>query len=207
MDISAGIIEGGTVSEPTVIATIYFEKGNILPKFNELVDYCRNHSLPLICGIDCNSHSPLWGSPETDKQGEKLEELIFQNNMYVQNVGTTPTWATPWRRGDQKSIIDITLTLSARNRVSNWHVSPEQSMSDLGLISFCLDEPHPGKVLTRNYSKANWKTFAEVIDTKLEDPPTLWSNQLMRVSITKADRYYRLCTGYFLSETPRQKEG
>ena len=177
-DIAAGTIEGGSVAEPTVIASVYLDielPGTILPKFRELVEFCKDKNLPLICGIDCNAHSPLWGSMDTNSRGEHLEEFFFEHNIYVQNVGATPTW----RRQNQSSIIDISVTLGVRNRISNWHVLPEPSLSDHRLISYKVDEPQSGKVLTRNYAKAHWPTFSLIIEDKLAPPPTLWSNSVI----------------------------
>ena len=99
IDIAAGTVEGGSINKPTVIASVYLHddpkdkhKPTVLPKFRELVEFCEDKGLPLVCGLDCNAHSALWGSPDTNKRGEDLEEFIFQKNLFVQNVGSTPTW-------------------------------------------------------------------------------------------------------------------
>ena len=181
-DIAAGTVEGGSVTKSTVVASVYFhdnplgkEQPTVLPKFRELVEFCEEKGLPLISGIDCNAHSALWGSPDTNKRGEDLEEFIFQNGLYVQNVGSTPTWVS---RG-LSSIINITATSGVRNRISNWHVTPEHTFSDHKLLSFTLDEPQGGKILTRNYARANWSTFASIIEADLEEPPSLWSTDII----------------------------
>ena len=178
-DIAAGTIEGGSIAEPTVIASVYLDieyKQTILPKLRQLVEFCKDTNLPLICGIDCNAHSPLWGCRDTNKRGEHLEEFFFEHNIFVQNVGATPTW-----RGlnNASSIIDITVTLGVRNRISNWQVLAERSMSDHRLVSYKVDEPYSGKVLTRNYAKADWSLFSSIIEDKLPPPPTLWSNSII----------------------------
>ena len=178
-DIATGTIEGGSVTEPTVIASIYLhgESATILPKFRELVEYCQDKNLPLICGIDCNAHSPLWGSRDTNKRGEELEEFIFQHNLFIENIGSTPTWRNVVK--GISSIIDITLSYRVRNRISNWHVHPDQSLSDHRLLYFKVDNPGDGKVLTRNYAKANWPIFTTIVESELGPPPSLWSNSII----------------------------
>ena len=176
-DIAAGTIEGGSLAEPTIIASIYldYEKPTILPKFRELVEFCKDNNLPLICGIDCNAHSPLWGSRDTNRRGEELEEFLFEYNLYVQNVGSTPTWGNK----DSCSIIDITVTSRFRDRLSNWQVLAETSMSDHRLISYKVDKIQKEKVLTRNFAKADWAKFSAIIEDELDPPPTLWSNLII----------------------------
>ena len=180
-DIATGIIEGGSVKKPTIISSIYLdiEQPTIMTKFRELVKYSKDFKMPLICGLDCNAHSPLWGSYETNERGENLEDFIFEQGLYVENVGATPTWT---RRGSRDQILDITLTLNIRERISDWHVLPENSLSDHKLIYFKVDEPTKGKIYKRNYSKANWPIFKSTIETKLPKPPLFWSNFLIESS-------------------------
>ena len=53
----------------------------------ELVDFCIARQLKLICGVDCNAHSSLWGSSDLNKRGEDMEEFIFQKGIFVHNIG------------------------------------------------------------------------------------------------------------------------
>ena len=94
-DITTGTIEGGSLNEPLIISSVYLDieyKHVILPKLRELVEFCKSNDRKLICGIDCNAHTSLWGSPDTNKRGEILEEFIFQYGLFVENSGTVPTW-------------------------------------------------------------------------------------------------------------------
>ena len=179
-DIATGTIEGGSLSEPLIICSVYLdiEKPTILPKFRELVEFCKTNNRKLVCGIDCNAHSSLWGSPDTNSRGEVQEEFIFEYGLYVENVGTTPTW----RRGASKSIIDITLTLNVTD-VNQWRVTNEVSFSDHKLISYTVGVPVSETVMTRNFAKADWDVFASVVQSKLEAPPTQWSKQTIENSI------------------------
>ena len=109
----------------------------VLPKFRELVEHCHNNGKRLICGIDSNAHSSLWGSPDTNKRGENLEDFIFEYGLYVENIGHTPTW----QRGDSESIIDITLSLNMGEDVQKWKVSEDPTFLDHKLISFMVETP------------------------------------------------------------------
>lgn len=179
-DIATGIIEGGSLREPTIISSVYLDirKDTILPKFRELVEYCHINQKPLICGIDCNAHSLMWGCGETNVRGEELEEFILEEGLYVENVGTTPTW----RRANQSSIIDITLSLNTRGRIGEWQVLPEHTLSDHRMINFRVDNLKHGKVLKRNYSKADWPVFRSIIESDLPEPPSEWNNDLIESS-------------------------
>ena len=165
-DISTGVIEGGKLKHPIIISSIYLDitKPTILPLMAQLVEYCKVNKLPLICGLDANAHSPLWGSPDTNPRGEDLEFFIFENNLLVHNVGNEYTW----RRRNQSSIIDITLSLNLREDVLDWHVSGKETFSDHRMIRFNIDKPETTKIWSRNYVKADWKLFEEYVTRNLE---------------------------------------
>ena len=54
-----------------------------------------------------------------------------------------------------------------------------QSLSDHRLLYFKVDNPGDGKVLTRNYTKANWPIFTTIVESELGPPPSLWSNSII----------------------------
>ena len=51
-------------------------------KFELLVRYCEEKSLPLIVGANSNAHSTTWGL-DNNNRGLVLEELIAQNSLHV----------------------------------------------------------------------------------------------------------------------------
>ena len=132
-DIAVGSIEGGCLKYPIVIASIYLDiedKQVILPLMAELIDFCSTRNMKLICGIDCNAHSPLWGNGDLNKRGEVLEEFIFQKGLFVHNIGNEPTWQA---RG-LSSIIDITVSLNLGDELMGWGVT-KTTLSDHHQIS------------------------------------------------------------------------
>ena len=178
-DIATGTLEGGTLKEPLVITSVYLadvkttpKPPTVLPKLKELVEHCYRSGKRLLCGLDSNAHSSLWGSPDTNSRGEDLEEFIFEYGLYVENLGNTPTWRSPGR--DCESIIDITLTLNLGEDIRNWKVEDEPSFSDHRLISYTVETPGKGKLLSRNYAKADWEKFSSFIENKLGPVPEQW---------------------------------
>ena len=74
-----------------------------------IFDYSLQKGLPLLIGMDSNSHSVFFGR-ETNSRGEELEELIMKNSLQVENIGTIPTYQTI--RGDKMIATCIDVTLS-----------------------------------------------------------------------------------------------
>ena len=181
-DIATGIIEGGSLSSPIVVTSVYLdgEVPSVLPKFRELVEHCANTNKRLVCGIDSNAHSALWGYEESNKRGEILEEFIFEYTLFVHNTGFEPTW----RRGEFSSVIDITLSLNLGNYLRSWEVSKKPMFSDHMMIEFTLGEAKTQKVFARNYAKGNFDLFRTSVQSKLSDPPTEWSPDVIDRAVT-----------------------
>ena len=120
----------------------------------DIIDYANDKGYALLLGIDSNCHSTLYGL-ETNRRGEELEDFIAKNRLYVENIGTTPTFNTKWGT----SIIDITLSSHMAMSVKNWQVSQEYNGSDHNSIEFELDKE---KVIIEEqyqYHKADWNLF------------------------------------------------
>ena len=198
-DIATGILEGGCLKQPVVVASVYLEdcrnsreaKPVILPMMEELVNFCANKNMRLIMGLDSNAHSPLWGSVDTNKRGETLEEFIFQKSLHVHNVGHEPTWEV--LRRNCSSIIDITLSLNLGDEIHDWHVSQKESISDHKMICFVLGSAQNANNWSRNYTRAKWKVFNDHICENLKEPPQLWSESIVEKSLDHF--YYVIETG------------
>ena len=145
----------------------------------KLVDFCIMQKKCLICGIDCNLHSPLWGSPDTNKRGEALEDFLFLKNLFVHNLGHEPTWRGLGGKG--RSIIDITISLNVGDDIQGWHVSEKTTFSDHKMICFALDSIQSQKIWTRNYSRAKWPDFRKYITSNLKKHPQLVSETIHAV--------------------------
>ena len=70
-------------SRQLVVASCYLDITMTAPsvELDKLVQYCTNKQLPLIVGLDSNSHSTMWGERSTNNRGETLEIWLLQNNL------------------------------------------------------------------------------------------------------------------------------
>jgi len=107
-----------------------------LGSLTKLIRNARRQRLEVIIGTDCNAHSTLWGSPDTNVRGECLEEFLFDMNLVVTNVGNIPTY----ENAVAATIIDLTLSTSdLADRISSWRVDRQFQGSDHHLIRFDLN--------------------------------------------------------------------
>lgn len=157
----------------------------------ELVEYSKNHNLPVILGCDANAHHLVWGSSDINKRGESLLEYLTTNNLDILNRGNAPTFENRIRQ----EVLDITIASpSLTHYCANWHVSKEASLSDHKHI--CFNMCTSLKVLEnfRNPKRTNWNHYQELLKYEINsaevpisspDCIDLHANQLVN-SITAA---------------------
>ena len=93
---------------------------------DNLAEDVRRHQPAAISG-DFNAWSIEWGSRETDRRGEALQEAFSTLDLILMNEGTTSTF----RKGAASSIIDLTFISSALARGGyKWKVDEEFTNSD-----------------------------------------------------------------------------
>nr|XP_022907667.1 uncharacterized protein LOC111419131 [Onthophagus taurus] len=108
----------------------------------------QNKTKNIIVMGDFNSKSAAWGSHVEDERGRYLKEWMAERNLVVMNSGTTPTW----RRGEQKSFIDITMcNVEIAKSVTAWKVN----LSDHLYITFKV-EIGRGKGGQRQAGRERW---------------------------------------------------
>ena len=141
------------------------------PLLVNLIDACKTRRIPLVIGMDSNSHSPLWGCEEANQRGRDLEDLITSKNLIVTNVGSTPTFV----RHNAETLIDVTLMnayASANLTMTDWEVETDKpSFSDHRYIKFSLGKYEPTERSFRNLKKADWDRFRLALEAK--NPPLL----------------------------------
>ena len=94
---------------------------------------------------DLGKHHAIWGSTDINKRGECLFEYILSNNIDICNRGNKPTFANAIRQ----EVLDITIcSTKLSEKVVNWHVSDEVSLSDHMHIEFDYDS---GEILEDIY--------------------------------------------------------
>ena len=135
---------------------------HIADKLQIIVDYADSIGVPLILGMDSNAHSNLWGSDETNKRGEALEDFILQNNLKLCNVGSIPTFKTVRTKG---TIIDLTMCSNKiANLVEDWKVVEEDNLSDHKRIEFKLKIRYNSLVKVRSLERTNWHLFNDIVN-------------------------------------------
>lgn len=119
----------------------------------ELEETFRAGKMPVVIAGDFNAKSNMWGSPQLNKRGEIVEEFIAANSMMVVNEGSAPTFV----RRDQQSHLDLTLcTENMSNKIKNWKVMDEESLSDHKYISFNIELCHR-QTDTRTVKQRKWR--------------------------------------------------
>ena len=95
-------------SESFLIASVYLDinKPTVPGWLEEVCRYARSRQLPLILGMDSNSHSVLFGET-TNKRGEELESFILSSGLMVENIGTEPTYNAHRSDMDIATCIDV----------------------------------------------------------------------------------------------------
>ena len=155
---------------------INFDPQVTADQLQHIFDYAKKQSLQILMGVDSNAWSTLWGSKETNKRGEVLEELFFKNDVLIVNRGGKPTFVTC----RASSTIDLTLTSSGMvDLVRNWEVLDDDTLSDHKKISFKLTTTCPNTIIVQNVNNTNWNLFNELINNiELPDPPQWTTDKL-----------------------------
>ena len=177
-DIVAIMLEVPTTKGKTILyaASAYFP-GDVddipPPKVAAFISYCRRQNKAFIIGCDANAHHTIWNSTDTNKKGESLLEFISQHDIDICNRGSSPTFTNSIR----EEVLDLTLCNSALSeRMQNWHVSDEISMSDHNHILFdyiandLLDETY------RDPRKTNWEIYSSTIESEGDFVPNAISS-------------------------------
>ena len=75
------------------LASCYLDSTQRIPsrELMQIAVHCNERKIPLLIGTDANAHSRAWGEELTNRRGELLEDWLMSNNMYIMNVGRTPT--------------------------------------------------------------------------------------------------------------------
>ena len=145
--------------------------------------FSKTNRIPMVIGMDSNSHSTLWGCETNNSRGDVLEEFILEQNLAVMNVGHAPTFVT--KRA--KSIIDVTLVSDTiTDKVANWNVNKEYQFSDHRRLEFEIKYKAIITVVTRNFRKANWNIFKSFLGKNRNwNPPCFWNKLVLDEEVDK----------------------
>ena len=114
-------------------------------------------------GIDTNCHSKLFGET-TNKRGLDFEELVIENGLHIENLGTEPTYEVV--RGDKliQTCIDATLSKNIDDNITDWEVRREYNGSDHNTITFTLRFTQEPIKAERNWNKGEWTLLKPLLD-------------------------------------------
>lgn len=160
-------VEASTSTDSLYIISAYFQHcDSIKPYLDHLDKVIRAlKGNRIVLGIDANANSTLWYSKDTDQRGEALEEFIAQHGLYIVNeLSETHTFDNIHGQAN----IDVTLASNpVINKVKNWRVLPNQTLSDHNLIRYDIETTigtiHCTKGSRFNIKRADWEKFADAI--------------------------------------------
>lgn len=162
-DIVAITVEVPTATgkQELIIASAYFpgDQDDVPPlETTAFVRYCRDVNKPFLIGCDANAHHTIWSSTDINKRGECLLEYLSSNDVNVCNEGDKPTFINAIRQ----EVLDLTLCSSSfSEKVKNWHVSDEPSLSDHRHIVFNIEARALETEEYRIPAKTDWNAFKE----------------------------------------------
>jgi hypothetical protein len=142
--------------------------------------------MEVICAIDSNAHSDLWGNPVSNRRGKEMEDFIFTYALKVQNVGRNKTFVGHQSR--EGTIIDLTLT-RGRVEVQNWRVRLQYSGSDHNWITFEVEDVKKKSRKVRDFSKCDWSCFGIRMlmgkdQEEWPEQPVVWGEQEIEDEVT-----------------------
>lgn len=133
-----------------------------------VVEYASDAGIPLIMGCDTNSHQTIWGSSKINPRGKTLFEYIASTNLDILNKGKEPTFVNRIR----SQVLDVTFASQySLDRITNWHISPQETLSDHKEINFKIQMERRDGVLYRNPKNTNWEMFSNHLQENLLDLP------------------------------------
>lgn len=172
-DTTAVLVDTSTTTgkKQTIFASIYqppqYDNQPPTQEMRKIVNYATTNNLPLIIGCDTNGHHQMWGSKENNKRGNNLAEYILSVNLQSVNEGNTPTFVS----ANGETIIDVTFSTSnIANKIKNWHVANEETLSDHKYIKFKVSSETETVKPHFNPRKTNWDKFRGIL--KRTNPAT-----------------------------------
>ena len=147
------------------ISSVYIPPRAPITTYDYLVPLLQ-HPNCIICG-DLNAKNSLWGAPVNDPQGSRIEELI-DNNLVVLNDGT----GTRINNDGGRSHLDIAIASNSIAAKCNWSVLDDTWNSDhlptiISINESPISEENPPSRFA--FKKANWTEFEEISRNLITD--------------------------------------
>lgn len=170
-DLVAALIElpteGGKIE--IVICSAYLPgevSDPISDDLKDLVNFCKLNNKQLLIGGDANAHHTIWGSSNINNRGECLVDFMISNSLELLNRGNKPTFINKIRQ----EVLDITLCSSfICDKITDWHVSQETSMSDHQHIRYNIHSDISISMTFRRPRLTDWNSYTENLKESLAD--------------------------------------
>lgn len=150
-------VEVSTTTGKRVITNVYNPAGNDISEADYAELFSRRNAI--LVG-DFNSHSTLWGSPVTDRNGEIIENLLEANGLVALNTGE----GTFIKQQGDYSHLDITLTSTGIAAKSTWAVLDDSLGSDHFPVVTTVGERPALQDMSQTkwmLHRADWSLFRE----------------------------------------------
>ena len=179
----------GNSEKGTILCSSYHD-GDFPPSeigygLDPIMDYANRGQHKILIGLDSNAHSILWGPNDTpNDRGAYMEDWIFRNHLKVDNEGDSATFVSS-RYG---TVIDLTIS-SYTLDVSQWTVDTTPCLSDHRRIFYTLHLNTKRSFKRRNFKGANWVTFREELDNRLDysNQNPIWDSQRLEQEVSKLE--------------------
>ncbi|XP_062710252.1 uncharacterized protein LOC134288683 [Aedes albopictus] len=185
------------------VASAYFpgDLGEVPPpEVAAFVKYCKTQNKAFIIGCDANAHHTVWASKDINSRGECLLEYITDNEIDICNRGDVPTFINAIR----EEVLDLTLcSPTISDKIKNWHVSDEISLSDHKQILF---EYEAGQQLIQTITdprKTNWELYNTQLAEKVN---TLAINTNTREELEESSKQLSNIIRYAFNQSCATKE-
>ena len=154
------------VNENTLICSFYLameDADETMIYLEKALEYGSHKGMNVLAAGDGNCRSVLWSCEGSCLRGERMEQMILNNNLTIANVGNVPTFET----GVGKSIIDFTVSTMV---VEGWRVLQDSTCgSDHHPITYCVRAlPRAEAVRKRNWRKADWGPLIDDLERYAE---------------------------------------
>jgi len=153
-----------------VVVEIYFREDSIV--IYNFYNPCKKISIKLFekikkekkelwCG-DFNAHNWLWGSKNTDYNGEIIEQLMDERSLVCLNTGEGTRYNIT---ENSVSSIDLTLITNSMAELCEWKINGENTVGSDHFPIICKMnvDNNPEYVLQKKwlYEKADWNSFSK----------------------------------------------
>ena len=144
------------------------------PWLISVLEHVERGHLKLLLSLDTNAHSSFYSMGQSNERGRRLEDVILQYSLRVENRGFLPTFQTC----RAQSIIDVTLTKGLD--IWNWHVDNTYNASDHHSIYFDMEVEEVPPREIRPWDKADWRKFTDTLDKTRIMPQRMTCKKLDR---------------------------